>query len=338
MNHTNMPDIIILMVLAALLLGSCAPATLQTTAEPILPSITSLPPSSTSPPPTDTPLPPTEIPTATLTPSATPVPSVDGVSGMVEVNGLNLYYECYGEGDPTVVVEAGLGASIKDWHKIMYMIAPYTRICSYYRPGDWRSDEPPAYLTSQDLVNYLRTLLSNAGIPGPYILVGHSAGALNVLLYGYRYPEEVAGMVLLDPSNPVWATRLRENLPTPSPGEALDLSGCRQSIERFLRFWNTLGNAGRWDLAASVEQVQTITSLGDLPLVVITAGVIDSDCPGKFGEMERQFWRDLHAEYARLSTNGVQITAENSNHFIHQRDPQLVVDTILKLVEQVRGD
>ena len=257
---------------------------------------------------------------------------------MVEVNGFNLYYECYGEGEPTVVIEPGLGMGVEDWHRIMYMIAPTTRICSYDRPGNGQSDPPASKFTSLDMANALDQLLGSAGIPGPYILVGHSAGGLNALIFGSEWLAETAGIILIDPSVPDQSKILLDRLPIGYGGE---IKKCRQAAEGWNKMWNDPNHVGIgawWNLYESAKQLRSITSLGDLPLVVITAGIIDSECSGEYGELDRQIWRELHAQYAGLSTNGVQIIAENSGHFIHMDDPQLVADTILQLVKQARGE
>ena len=117
---------------------------------------------------------------------------------LVDVGGYRLHINCTGTGSPTVILDAGLGGTSLDWSKIQPAVARFTRVCSYDRAGYGWSESGPGPRTSQQIVKELHLLLAHAQINGPYVLVGHSVGGLNMRLYAYRYPAEVAGMVLLD--------------------------------------------------------------------------------------------------------------------------------------------
>src|SRR2546430_2574221 len=117
---------------------------------------------------------------------------------LVDIGGYRLHIHCTGTGSPTVILDAGLGGTSLDWSKVQPAVARFTRVCSYDRAGYGWSDTGPGPRTSQQIVKELHLLLMHAQISGPYLLVGHSVGGLNMRLYAYRYPHEVAGMVLLD--------------------------------------------------------------------------------------------------------------------------------------------
>ena len=112
---------------------------------------------------------------------------------------LNLY--CVGAGSPTVVFDAGLGGDTASWDSVQAAVAQHTRACAYDRAGLGFSDPATRPSTSANTVDDLQRLLSAAGIKPPYILVGHSAGGLNMRLFAYGHAAEVAGMVLVDPSH-----------------------------------------------------------------------------------------------------------------------------------------
>src|SRR5713226_519244 len=114
---------------------------------------------------------------------------------LIDVGGYRLHINCTGTGSPTVILDAGLGGTSLDWSKVQPAVAHFTRVCSYDRAGYGWSDTGPGPRTSQQIVKELHLLLMHAQISGPYILVGHSLGGLNMRLYAYRYPGEVAGMV-----------------------------------------------------------------------------------------------------------------------------------------------
>jgi pimeloyl-ACP methyl ester carboxylesterase len=117
---------------------------------------------------------------------------------------LNLY--CIGEGSPTVVFESGLTDETAIWGLVQPAIATHARTCSYDRAGSGYSDPGRREGTSANSVNDLRRLLGAAGIKPPYILVGHSYGGMHARLYADMHRDEVAGMVLLDPSEEDWVT------------------------------------------------------------------------------------------------------------------------------------
>lgn len=120
----------------------------------------------------------------------------------VEVEpGRRLNLVCRGEGSPTVVFESGLAEPTSTWFKVQPSIAKKTRACSYDRAGSGFSDAPTRAGSSANLVDDLRKLLVAADIAPPYVLVGQSYGGMNVRLYYYLHPDEVVGLVLVDPSH-----------------------------------------------------------------------------------------------------------------------------------------
>lgn len=123
-------------------------------------------------------------------------------SELVAVEGarrLNLY--CTGNGKPIVVLEAGHGDGLTTWARVQPAIARRTRVCSYDRAGFGFSDPPQKPGTIQQAVDDLHALLAKADARPPFVLVGHSMGGMIVRLYTAEYPDEVAGLVLVDPTN-----------------------------------------------------------------------------------------------------------------------------------------
>jgi pimeloyl-ACP methyl ester carboxylesterase len=124
-----------------------------------------------------------------------------GPHQLVAVHGgrrLNLF--CLGEGKPTVVLESGGGSPITDWRQVQAAIGQFTRVCAYERAGYGFSDASGRAADVTNSVDDLHRLVGAAGIERPVVLVGHSIGGLYATSYAATYPDEVAGMVLLDPS------------------------------------------------------------------------------------------------------------------------------------------
>jgi pimeloyl-ACP methyl ester carboxylesterase len=121
---------------------------------------------------------------------------------LVDIGGRRLNVYCTGHGSPTVVLDAGSGETTFSWRKVQPEIAKFTRVCSYDRAGLGFSDGGPVPRDANAAVTDLHALLRRAGLEPPYVLVGHSEAGYYEPLYADRYPREVAGMVLVDPSFP----------------------------------------------------------------------------------------------------------------------------------------
>jgi pimeloyl-ACP methyl ester carboxylesterase len=168
------------------------------------------------------------------------------------------------------------------------------------------------------------------------VLVGHSLGGLIVRLYAYRHPAEVAGLVLVDPMHGDQFTRIGPLLPPPFPGEPARLT-------EFRRFWmedwrDPSRNAEGIDFVACQTQAEMITSLGPLPVILLTASEFVRQAPGPVGARLQQGWQEMAAEILQLSCAAEQITVETSGHFIQREQPAVVVGAIRQMLERVGYD
>jgi pimeloyl-ACP methyl ester carboxylesterase len=157
---------------------------------------------------------------------------------LVDVGGFRLHLNCAGSGRPTVVLDAALGGSSVSWALVQPEVARFTRVCSYDRAGFGWSDAGPMPRTAGQVAGELRALLERAGEAPPYILVGHSFGGLVVRIFASRYPDDVAGIVLVD-------TAHAEDWASPAPKE-------RAKIDRGVRLCRQGSRAARLGLARVV--------------------------------------------------------------------------------------
>jgi pimeloyl-ACP methyl ester carboxylesterase len=240
-----------------------------------------------------------------------------------------------------VVFDSSLGIPGRDWIVIQSKIAELTRACYYDRVGLGRSDTyPKTPYTTQDMVDDLNKLLENANIAGPYVLVAHSMAGFNARLYASQYPQDVAGMVLVDVSHPDSGARWLALLPPESPDESSELEEIRQwYVKGVYDFFMEGPEYVDWETSGT--QVRATGSLGDIPLVVLMQDPREweSDLPpelkeGGFGQLEIQMQKEL----AALSSNSTFIIVEDTGHFIHKRQPEAVLDAIRSVVMQVRGE
>ena len=212
---------------------------------------------------------------------------------LVDVGGYRLHIHCTGTGSPTVVIEAGLGDWSTSWGGVVQPeVAKTTRVCTYDRAGLGWSDAAPGPSDAAQFAKELHTLLQNANVPGPYVMVGHSLGGLIVRVFAHDYASEVAGVVLVDSMNPKQVTEsLSNKLALFSSMEAAlarvgaarlivklpaIASSIRPGEEAYYPLFSRPGSfqttAKEYkSLPASAAESAAVMSFGDLPLIVLTA-------------------------------------------------------------------
>ncbi|HEV8190033.1 MAG TPA: alpha/beta hydrolase [Ktedonobacterales bacterium] len=271
---------------------------------------------------------------------------------LVDVGGYRLHLSCTGSGTPTVIMEAGGGETALSWDKVQPEVARRTRVCAYDRAGLGWSENGAQPRTSRQMVAELRTLLANAKIPPPYIFVAHSFGGLNALLYTSTYPQEVAGLVLVESQSgdifdrmpsfgsfiheqvqqlalqrllaPFGLVRLYIESGSFNEALALYLPADRPIVKAQLeqtRFLSTAYDEER-AMEESARQVQGAQRpFGALPLVVITRGIYAAND-------DRTGWEAVQNDLTRLSTRSVHLVAAHSDHAVMLEQPELVMAAI----------
>ena len=247
---------------------------------------------------------------------------------LVDVGGHRLYLSCSGNGGPTVIFESGLGETSAYWDGIATAVSTDTKVCIYDRAGRGGSDPAPMPLDGTGVAKELHALLGSANLSGPFVLVGHSSGALYVRIFAELYPEEVAGVVLLDGQPAEAFTRL-PNFPAfyrnfrrisavlPSLARVgvarmiyhADFANLPPHVRDMQRASNSSVRASRSlrdefaALPTTLEQAGFTSGFGDKPLIVVTAGR-DAQ-PG---------WIALQNELPMLSTNSQHRVLSNATH------------------------
>lgn len=238
----------------------------------------------------------------------------------VDVGGYRLRLHCTGQGSPVVVMDSGLGDTLETWADVWPGVKVFTRVCVYDRAGLGKSDAGPTPRTSQRIVDELHGLLVNARVPGPYVLVGHSFGGLNVRLFASEHPDLTAGLVLVEATHEDY----------PSREKTLRSLADRRRIETSLGLASPAARSEYESLSVSAEQMRAASPLPDVPVVIITA----AHCCET--EALTKTWMELQKDLVRRSPQARQVMAE-SGHYVPFDQPTMVVDTLRDMITSIRG-
>jgi pimeloyl-ACP methyl ester carboxylesterase len=279
---------------------------------------------------------------------------------LIDVGGYRLHINCTGSGSPTVVIQPGGGDFSSGMAWIAPAVAAHTRVCVYDRAGRGWSEPPDSPQDASQIATDLHTLLQRAHVPGPYVLAGHSFGGLYVLTHADRYPDDVAGLVLIDATNPATTA-------DPAKAEAYDIGSYDAATDRVaalgaaaarLGVVRLVGSFGYGDLPpqardevraktatagyasgwidefvqanASGAEAAMLTDFGDKPLVVLTAGA-ETDPTHDAAQNK----------LAALSTNSSHRVIQGASHpglIYDQRYAKATTQAILDVVSSVRDN
>lgn len=275
-----------------------------------------------------------------------------------------------GSGGPTVILSAGGGRSTLDWSRVQGPLGRTNRVLAFDRAGMGFSDPGPLPRTTSRVVADLRAALAALDVEPPYVLVGHSMGSFDARLFAFQHPDEVVGMVLVDPrgnrhhqtSNaaapslgPIQRREARERRrkpamarSKPAPGtaayEALvqrrdptltdEINDALRDLALRPSYWRTLQSELDWANGGSDDELAAAERQLDIPLIVLSA--LWGPTPGIPADETRAMnvaWRASHDELAALSPRGVRRDApEGVGHMIPLQRPDLVIDAVREVI------
>ena len=267
---------------------------------------------------------------------------------LTNVDGHFIHIYCTGQGSPTVILEGGVPEWSIHWQKVQPEIVKFTRVCSYDCAGYGWSETGPNPRTAERIVSELHALLRNSGETGPFVYVAYSFWGPAALLYQRTYPDEIAGMVLIEAWSPDLFTPTPEVITQFLPlaktlkaaaslgqlrlfgelgilplGKILksdllpdELQSSYKAAYYDDRMWNAMYEE-YFAMEESGRQTKDINPLGDLPLVVIKAGIHPAD-----DYPPDEVWDATQDHLAGLSSQDELIVDEKSGHFVQLEEPR----------------
>jgi len=280
-------------------------------------------------------------------------------SNYVTVDGVKIHTLISGQSEPTVILEAGAGDCSITWGLVQPKIAEFCKVFSYDRPGSGLSEKSSQQPDLLYYANNLKKTLDQSNLTGPFILVGHSMGGLIMLRFALAYPEQVLGIVLVDSAHEnqmkingfirkshftffnIFAfsavfgiprimskfLKLDDKFPPELLTQYRTIMTTRKSLQSVVRIFKRLVQG----FPLFFEQVKPL--LRNKPLIVISQGGNDNLLPHT--EEFKTEWRELQNDLLNLSDHSQQIIAENSGHVVQWTEPELIVDAVRKIKDQV---
>lgn len=238
----------------------------------------------------------------------------------VDIGGGQLWMEAAGGGGgPTVILDYGLGGPINTWQGILPEIAKFTRVVQYHRAGYGRSDPPWQTYNFTNAATQLRTMLQRAKVPGPYVLVGHSLGNAHLRAFAHLFPEDVAGLVFIDPIN----ARVFELMD----------AKIRAEDEKWVKeFMLRAGVGGKAEITFLTTEDRGLKSLRafkrppDVPMILLVAGQHEAGAVWKRSVIEE------YGQWIYEASEGGMVVDSGSTHYIHRDNPGLVISSIKSVV------
>lgn len=262
---------------------------------------------------------------------------------MIDIGTHRLHMDCLGQGQPTVVIDVGIGESYTSWRPIQEALARDTLVCAYDRAGYGRSEPGPMPRDHHRAASELASLLECAGIAGPCLFLAHSLGALNAQALAHGFPECVAGLVLLDPPPARFIAgeafgELGQMADQETNAMRQAAEGMRQSSAPYAEgravYFDALASEHASMFSLGADALAFARSTSDLPLVVIA-----SEQPNpRFGDLAegfQRFWIRQCQELAASSSKGEFILARGCGHHIHLDAPDLVLCAVREMLRRL---
>jgi pimeloyl-ACP methyl ester carboxylesterase len=259
------------------------------------------------------------VATSTTSPTPTTIAASGDVDAMVDVDGHALHIVCAGAGEPSVIIELGADQRTTAWNGTQAELAATNRTCVYERAGSGESEPGPTPRTSQVIADELHALLDAAGIATPIVLVSHSLGGLHAQAFADAHPDDLAGLVFVDPRTAEYELAYAELL---TEDEA---ARDERTIEDMIE--NAPFGAEIEAVKDSATAIEEGDGLPDVRVVVLTAGVPLPEQPAADVEL----WRSTHQHLAAQSSAGRVQVVDGAEHEIWRTHSAVITAAVAEI-------
>jgi len=238
----------------------------------------------------------------------------------IDLGGYRVHISESGSGPLAVIFEAGLGEDLATWADVQPQVARFARTIAYDRPGLGKSDPSPHPRTVQQMAAELHSLLQAARVAPPYVLVGHSLGGTIVQVFAHLYPNEVAGLVLVDPEDGKLDDMLRAHL------TAADWASRQKAMDQALPNMPAAVRAEVDAYKKSGKYADEALPLPKVFVVLLTGTKKNPEFPGN--PLEQDLKLELHNALLVKIPNSKHVLVPNSRHYIQNDAPALVIEAV----------
>lgn len=235
-------------------------------------------------------------------------------------------YYLEGKRLPAVIFESGLGDDMTSWAPVINEVQRFSQVFAYNRAGFSGSHSDNETRNGATIVNELRSLLNTANLKPPFILVGHSLGGAYMELYAKMFPNDVAGVVLIDPNSSKYPEQCkREQLAFCDPPSGMP--------EWATWFFPDAVEGEILGFRTTHSQVNGIETFPNIPLAVLSATHKNEE-QGDGQRKSRELYVEMHRQLSTMSETSKFITCDSCSHYIHADAPELVIDAIKWVVAE----
>lgn len=265
------------------------------------------------------------------------------VAKHIKVDEAKLYIECFGQGSPAIIVNAGFGVKVSDggWQPIIKSLQSTNQICFYDRANIGKSDKSQGHYDLDNIVEQQNGLLKLAGVKAPYLMVGHSYGSYPIKLFNHRYPEKVAGILLIDPS--LYGQFQSHINKWDAKNDIYDAETQKKMETQLARWLGEPENIESINMRTSAKLIENSEQFGDKPYVLLWRKNAIWQPPK---EMPKSWhpavWQRIKKSYVvdvdtmqNLSSKTKITFANTTEHFVHKYEPEIVINEIQYLLREI---
>jgi pimeloyl-ACP methyl ester carboxylesterase len=252
------------------------------------------------------------------------VARADDFTRMVDAGGYKVRMRIEGEGRVVVFISGGFGGRFESWMPLASKLKSSGRAVLYDRGGSGESEAAPAPRDSKHIASELRTALQNAGVKGPWVIVGQSLGGIHARVFAHEYPQDVAGLVLIDPTAEDYGeefvkARGEEARREGAASDAAMAAEMKKMPAGVQLEYNSLN--------VDFQQAREAWPLPMVPMLVITSLHPGAD----LNHASPMLWLALHRELANRA-GAKQVVTETLGHNMQNEDPEFVAKEIRELI------